>query len=120
MPLERNTVRFVDNFSAGTRGAVSAEHFLRAGWAVIFLHRRFSLEPFLRHLSKAPHILSLLQPTDTGVQCNSPTRKKKKKKKKTKETPNKGTWQQSIKKGGCPLTVPWKGNLILLFFSNLL
>ena len=26
MPLEHNTVRFVDNFSAGTRGAASAEY----------------------------------------------------------------------------------------------
>ena len=26
MPLEHNTVRFVDNFSAGTRGASSAEY----------------------------------------------------------------------------------------------
>jgi phosphopantothenate-cysteine ligase len=43
VPLERQTVRFIDNFSAGTRGATSAEHFLAAGYAVIFLHREFSL-----------------------------------------------------------------------------
>ena len=29
VPLERNTVRFIDNFSVGTRGAASAE--LRRG-----------------------------------------------------------------------------------------
>jgi phosphopantothenate-cysteine ligase len=51
VPLERNTVRFIDNFSAGTRGATSAEHFLAAGYAVIFLHRRFSLLPYARHYS---------------------------------------------------------------------
>lgn len=51
VPLERNTVRFLDNFSAGTRGAASAEHFLAAGYAVIFLHREFSLLPFSRHYS---------------------------------------------------------------------
>jgi len=49
VPLEINTVRFVDNFSAGTRGAASAEYFLQHGFAVIFLHREKSLEPFSRH-----------------------------------------------------------------------
>lgn len=29
VPLERNCVRFIDNFSGGTRGALSAEEFLR-------------------------------------------------------------------------------------------
>ena len=51
MPLENQTVRFIDNFSAGTRGATSAEYFLQAGYAVIFLHRQFSLLPYSRHYS---------------------------------------------------------------------
>ncbi|RKU45377.1 hypothetical protein DL546_003223 [Coniochaeta pulveracea] len=51
VPLEKNTVRFIDNFSAGTRGATSAEYFLEAGYAVIFLHRQFSLLPYSRHYS---------------------------------------------------------------------
>lgn len=51
VPLERQTVRFIDNFSAGTRGATSAEQFIAAGYAVIFLHREFSLKPFSRHYS---------------------------------------------------------------------
>ena len=51
VPLENQTVRFIDNFSAGTRGATSAEHFLEQGYAVIFLHRRFSLLPYSRHYS---------------------------------------------------------------------
>ncbi len=51
VPLERQTVRFIDNFSAGTRGATSAEYFLEAGYAVIFLHRQFSLLPYSRHYS---------------------------------------------------------------------
>ena len=76
-----SSVRFLDNFSAGTklfflltilisvfrnillsylsnqtlhlgtRGATSAEYFLRAGYAVIFMHRQFSLKPFSRHYS---------------------------------------------------------------------
>ena len=50
VPLENNTVRFIDNFSAGTRGASSAERFLSHGYSVIFLHREFSLTPFNRCL----------------------------------------------------------------------
>ncbi len=51
VPLENNTVRFIDNFSAGTRGATSAEYFLENNYAVIFLHREFSLLPYSRHYS---------------------------------------------------------------------
>lgn len=53
VPLERRMVRFLDNFSGGTRGATSAEYFLRAGAAVIFLHRQYSLRPFSRHYRHA-------------------------------------------------------------------
>lgn len=51
VPLEHNTVRFVDNFSAGTRGAASTEYFLQNGYSVIFLYRGKSLEPYTRHFS---------------------------------------------------------------------
>lgn len=51
VPLENQTVRFIDNFSAGTRGATSAEYFLQYGYAVIFLHRQYSLLPYSRHFS---------------------------------------------------------------------
>ena len=51
VPLENQTVRFIDNFSAGTRGATSAEYFLESCYAVIFLHRQFSLLPYSRHYS---------------------------------------------------------------------
>lgn len=44
-------MRFVDNFSAGTRGAASAEYFLEHDYAVIFMHRSKSLEPFTRHFT---------------------------------------------------------------------
>lgn len=53
VPLEKQTVRFIDNFSAGTRGATSAEYFLSADYAVIFLHREFSLQPYSRHYTHA-------------------------------------------------------------------
>jgi phosphopantothenate---cysteine ligase (ATP) len=36
---------------AGTRGATSAEYFLQHGYAVIFMHRQYSLQPFSRHYS---------------------------------------------------------------------
>lgn len=51
VPLETQTVRYIDNFSAGTRGATSAEYFLQYGYAVIFLHRQYSLLPYSRHYS---------------------------------------------------------------------
>lgn len=48
VPLERNTVRYIDNFSTGGRGAACAEGLLRAGYAVIFVTRRGSAFPFTR------------------------------------------------------------------------
>lgn len=49
VPLEKNMVRYIDNFSHGTRGSISAELFLKNNYAVIFLHRSNSLLPYLRH-----------------------------------------------------------------------
>src|ERR1700728_2768097 len=43
--------RFILRLITGTRGATSAEYFLKAGYAVIFMHRQFSLQPFSRHYS---------------------------------------------------------------------
>lgn len=60
VPIEHNTVRFVDNFSAGTRGSASAEYFLQAGYNVIFLYRAKSLEPFARHFTGFK-LLNMLQ-----------------------------------------------------------
>ena len=45
-PLEKNAVRSVENFSRGTRGARSAEQFIKAGYPVIFFHRKNTLQPF--------------------------------------------------------------------------
>lgn len=67
VPLETNTVRVIDNFSAGTRGATSAEYFLSLGYAVIFLHRTHSLRPFSRHYSHGVHcFLDYLQTGPNG------------------------------------------------------
>lgn len=56
MPFEKHTVRFIDNFSTGARGATSAEfpncssvtsrYFLKEGYFVIFLYREGSKRPF--------------------------------------------------------------------------
>lgn len=64
VPLEQSTVRFIDNFSTGTRGALCAEKFLRTGtgshspeadtpYAVLFLARTSSTLPFLRRATPA-------------------------------------------------------------------
>ena len=66
VPLEVNTVRFVDNFSAGTRGSASAEYFLHNGFAVIFLHREKSLEPFGRHVQATGELISSMEVGDDG------------------------------------------------------
>ncbi|CAD7084548.1 unnamed protein product [Hermetia illucens] len=65
VPLEHNTVRFVDNFSAGTRGSASAEYFLDHGYAVIFMHRLKSLEPFTRHFT-GQQFLDMLELHESG------------------------------------------------------
>lgn len=67
VPLENNTVRFIDNFSAGTRGATSAEEFVANGYAVVFLHRQFSLLPYSRHYSHTTNcFLDYLAIDDNG------------------------------------------------------
>jgi phosphopantothenate-cysteine ligase len=78
VPLERQTVRFIDNFSAGTRGATSAEYFLETGYAVIFLHRQFSLLPYSRHYSHATDcFLDFLHEGPNGtVEANEEYREK--------------------------------------------
>ena len=50
--LERNTVRFIDNFSRGERGAASVESFLASGYRVVFLYRTGSIMPFTRGFRK--------------------------------------------------------------------
>ncbi|KAK9469681.1 DNA/pantothenate metabolism flavoprotein [Lipomyces arxii] len=68
VPLENQTVRFIDNFSAGTRGATSAEYLLENGYAVIFLHRQFSLLPYSRHYSHSTNcFLDFMEERDGKV-----------------------------------------------------
>ena len=51
IPFEKNTVRTLENFSTGRRGALSAEYFLRNGFHVIFLTRDTAHKPFQVHVS---------------------------------------------------------------------
>ena len=60
-------VRFLDNFSAGTRGAASAEYFLAAGYAVLFLSRQHSQFPFTRCYSHTTNpFFDVLEETTNG------------------------------------------------------
>jgi len=59
IPLEKNCVRFIDNFSRGNRGAFSAEAFLAAGYAVIFLSRAGSAQPFVVNFQESLGVTSL-------------------------------------------------------------
>ncbi|KAI0124777.1 DNA/pantothenate metabolism flavoprotein [Xylariales sp. AK1849] len=78
VPLEKQTVRFIDNFSAGTRGATSAEYFLEAGYAVIFLHRQFSLLPYSRHYSHSTDcFLDFMYEGEDGNVVANPTYQEK-------------------------------------------
>ncbi|KAM1074590.1 hypothetical protein ACFX11_019768 [Malus domestica] len=63
VPLEQRCVRYIDNFSSGHRGAASTEYFLKAGYAVIFLYRRGTCQPYCRSLPADP-LLECFEYTD--------------------------------------------------------
>jgi phosphopantothenate---cysteine ligase (ATP) len=46
VPLESGSGATLENFSTGTRGARSAEYFIKSGYPVIFFHRSGSISPF--------------------------------------------------------------------------
>lgn len=52
--LEKNTVRFIDNFSTGSRGSTCAESLLehREDYCIIFLGRGTAKMPFTRHIDR--------------------------------------------------------------------
>jgi phosphopantothenate-cysteine ligase len=76
--LEKYTKEARENFSAGTRGVTSAEYFLESGYAVIFLHRQFSLQPYSRHYSHATNCFVdfLYEGPDGSVVANEEYRSK--------------------------------------------
>lgn len=61
------------HLTLGTRGATSAEYFLKAGYAVIFMHRQHSLRPFSRHYSHSLNpFLDLLAVQDGKIVVKDP------------------------------------------------
>lgn len=52
VPLEQHTVRSIENFSTGKRGASIAEEFLEQGYTVLFLTRNTGKLPYLRHVNQ--------------------------------------------------------------------
>ena len=50
VPLELNCVRSIENFSTGSRGAISCEKFLEQGYSTIFLTRTGTAQPYARSL----------------------------------------------------------------------
>lgn len=74
VPLEKNTVRYLDNFSGGNRGAASTELLTAHGYAVVFLHRQHSLQPFVRrfllHKNPINNFLDYLQAAPSGDAIN--------------------------------------------------
>uniref|UniRef100_A0A8C2WI39 Phosphopantothenate--cysteine ligase n=1 Tax=Cyclopterus lumpus TaxID=8103 RepID=A0A8C2WI39_CYCLU len=71
VPLESRTVRFLDNFSSGRRGASSAEYFIESGYAVIFLYRHRSLYPYTRIFSNINMLDALKFSDGEGVSGNA-------------------------------------------------
>ncbi|XP_031273047.1 phosphopantothenate--cysteine ligase 2-like [Pistacia vera] len=72
VPLEQRCVRYIDNFSSGHRGAASTEYFLKAGYAIIFLYRRGTSQPYCRSLPDDP-LLECFEATDElNIQVRQP------------------------------------------------
>ena len=56
-------MRFIDNFSIGTRGSVSGEEFIKKSYAVLFLYRKRSLEPYERKFNNL-NMLDIMKYSD--------------------------------------------------------
>ena len=70
--LEENTVRSIENFSTGKRGALCAEQFLLKDYYVVFLYRDGSMTPFNNHFSVEEFIKNLnFQPNNNYTQDKS-------------------------------------------------
>jgi len=67
--LEVHSVRCLDNFSTGKRGAISVEQLLKRGYAVIHLQRRGSASPYGRVLSQC--IMGASSTPNQGISTGS-------------------------------------------------
>ncbi|XP_021898559.1 phosphopantothenate--cysteine ligase 2-like isoform X3 [Carica papaya] len=68
VPLEQRCVRYIDNFSSGHRGATATEYFVKAGYAVIFLYRRGSYQPYCSCLPDDPFLECFKLTDESNVQ----------------------------------------------------
>ncbi|CAL8104087.1 unnamed protein product [Prunus armeniaca] len=72
VPLEQRCVRYIDNFSSGYRGAASTEYFLKAGYAVIFLYRRGTCQPYCRSLPDDPLLECFEYMDESNIKVSQP------------------------------------------------
>ncbi|KAG7020196.1 Phosphopantothenate--cysteine ligase 1, partial [Cucurbita argyrosperma subsp. argyrosperma] len=83
VPLEQRCVRYIDNFSSGHRGAASTEYFLKAGYSVIFLYRKYALylcwnrivgtcQPYCSLLPDYPFLECFEFTHESGIQVRQP------------------------------------------------
>ncbi|GMN45246.1 hypothetical protein TIFTF001_014435 [Ficus carica] len=68
VPLEQRCVRYIDNFSSGHRGAASTEYFVKAGYAVIFLYRRGTCQPYCSSLPDDPLLECFESTNESNIQ----------------------------------------------------
>lgn len=69
-PLEDSMVRFIDNFSTGTRGALSAQYFLQSPveYDIVFIHRKGSKLPFLHNVDVLRYANTYSKEDGDGIQ----------------------------------------------------
>ncbi|KAL5779582.1 hypothetical protein ACOSQ2_010319 [Xanthoceras sorbifolium] len=72
VPLEQRCVRYIDNFSSGHRGAASTEYFVKAGYAVIFLYRRGTCQPYCSSLPDDAFLECFEFTHETNIQVREP------------------------------------------------
>ncbi|XP_006354047.1 phosphopantothenate--cysteine ligase 2-like [Solanum tuberosum] len=71
VPLEKQCVRYIDNFSSGHRGAASTEYFLKSGYSVVFLYRRGSCQPFCSSLPDDPLLECFSVADDSSIEVDA-------------------------------------------------
>lgn len=70
VPIEKNTIRSLENFSTGQRGAFSAEYFLESGFKVVFAYRTGSMLPFTSRVS-LDSVLNETEVSEDGVKMGN-------------------------------------------------
>ncbi|CAN4122193.1 unnamed protein product [Withania somnifera] len=71
VPLEKQCVRYIDNFSSGHRGAAATEYFLKAGYSVVFLYRRGTCQPYCSTLPDDPLLECFSVADDSSIEVDA-------------------------------------------------